>query len=416
MTGVFRSADFDTPAKLAFTIIGHSGNPDRPVNGKNYFQLVDAVSGRVLKKTAPPRNDAGVEMEWDLREFVGRRARLEIVDGDTNGSFAWLAVGGFEPDIAPIPEHDLQTITRRQTAVARVVHDLKLGEVLNSAESIAHNPAASTEARSLVAQALLANGTALQQTKLGDLLTDETAPESLRLAIANNGAHLPAVQESLLKALGQAPAELQIKLARALAQNQAGAKRLLTAVEKSQAPTRLLLDIHIRDRFPKNRVAALTKNAPNPSAEVERLIADRIAEYREKGGHAEQGKKIYATYCAACHKRDNIGANIGPQLEGIGNRGMERLVEDIIDPNRNIDVAFHYSIAALKDGRVITGLKRREVDQTVVFATIEGKEIVIQKSEIENQVKSSASIMPTGFGQAIPAPDFRNLLEYLLTE
>ena len=97
---------------------------------------------------------------------------------------------------------------------------------------------------------------------------------------------------------------------------------------------------------------------------------------------------------------------------------MDRLVEDIIDPNRNIDVAFHYSIAALKDGRVITGLKRREVDQTVVFATIEGKEIVIQKSEIENQVKvkSPASIMPTGFGQAIPASDFRDLLEYLLTE
>ena len=418
LTGIFRSTDFDIPAKLAFTIIGHSGNPDRPVNGKNYFQLVDSISGRVLKKTAPPRNDGGVEMEWDLREFAGRRVRLEIVDGDTNGSFAWLAVGGFEPNVAPIPEHDLQTITRRQTAVARVVHDLKLREVLISAESIAHNPAASTEARSLVAQALLANGTAPQQTKLGDLLMDETAPESLRLAIANNGTHLPAVQEFLLKALCQAPAELQVKLARALVQNQAGANRILTAVEKSQAPAGLLMDIHIRDRFPKDRVAALTKNTPKPSAEVERLIADRIAEYREKGGHAESGKKIYATYCATCHKRGNIGADIGPQLEGIGNRGVDRLVEDIIDPNRNIDVAFHYSIAALKDGRVITGLKRREVDQTVVFATIEGKEIVIQKSEIENQVKvkSPASIMPTGFGQAIPASDFRDLLEYLLTE
>ena len=217
-----------------------------------------------------------------------------------------------------------------------------------------------------------------------------------------------------MKALGQAPANLQVQFARALAQNQAGAGSLFAAVEKGQAPAGLLLDIHIRDRFPKERVAALTENLLKPSAEAERLIADRIAEYREKGGNAEQGKKIYVTNCAACHKFDGIGADIGPQLEGIGNRGIERMVEDIIDPNRNIDVAFHYTIAVLKDGRVVTGLKRREVGQSVVFATIEGKEITIQKNEIERQAKSPASIMPTGFGLAIPSPDFRNLLEYLL--
>ena len=245
-------------------------------------------------------------------------------------------------------------------------------------------------------------------------MADEASPEPLRLAIATHGAHLPTVQEPLLKALGQAPANLQVQFARALAQNQAGAGSLFAAVEKGQAPAGLLLDIHIRDRFPKERVAALTENLLKPSAEAERLIADRIAEYREKGGNAEQGKKIYATNCAACHKFDGIGADIGPQLEGIGNRGIERMVEDIIDPNRNIDVAFHYTIAVLKDGRVVTGLKRREVGQSVVFATIEGKEITIQKNEIERQAKSPASIMPTGFGLAIPSPDFRNLLEYLL--
>jgi len=414
LTGVFRSEEFDVPAKLAFTIIGHRGNPDNPPNGKNYFQLVDVATGRVLKKTFPPRNDSGVEMEWDLRQFAGRRARLEIVDEDSNDSFAWLAVGGFKPEVMPLPEHDLLATARRQRAAARMVHDLNLIEVFDTAESIAHNRSASTEARSLVARVLLANGTAKQQTKLTELLADETSPETLRLAIATHGSHLPAVHEPLLKVLCQAPADLQMKFARALAQNPTGAKRLLEAVEKSQAPTSLLLDIHIRDRFPKDRVAALTKNILKPSAEAERLIADRVAEYREKGGDTELGKKIYATNCAACHKLNGVGSDIGPQLEGIGNRGIERLVEDIIDPNRNIDVAFHYTISLLKDGRIITGLKRREVGQSIVFATIEGKEITIQKSEIEQQTKSSASIMPTGFGKAIPASDFRNLLEYLI--
>ena len=91
------------------------------------------------------------------------------------------------------------------------------------------------------------------------------------------------------------------------------------------------------------------------------------------------------------------------------------MVEDIIDPNRNIDVAFHYTIVQLRDGGVVTGLKRRDIDQAAVFATVDGKENTIRKAEIERETKAPISIMPTGFGQVISAPDFRNLLEHLLT-
>ena len=31
------------------------------------------------------------------------------------------------------------------------------------------------------------------------------------------------------------------------------------------------------------------------------------------------------------------GAKVGPQLDGIGTRGLDRLMEDILDPNRNVD-------------------------------------------------------------------------------
>ena len=416
-TGVFRSIEFDAPPKLAFTIIGYSGRPANPPSGKNYFQLVDSITGRVLRKTLPPQNDSGVDMEWDLREFEGRSVRLEIVDGDTSGSFAWLAVGGFEPaDLVPIPENDLPVIVKRQDTVALLVHGLNLIDVLHSADSIAYNPVASIKARSFISKALLANGSEQQLTKLSGLLLDDMEPESLRLAIATNGGHLSPIQDSLLKAVGMAPADLQIKLARALAQTQSGAKRLFTAVQNSQAPAELLLDIHIRERLPKEQVVELTKNIPKPSEEVERMIADRIVDYREKGGDAEKGKEVYARNCAACHKFANIGGDIGPQLEGVNNRGLERLVEDIIDPNRNIDIAFHYSIVEMKDGRVVTGLKRRVIDESIVFATVDGKETTLQKNQIKLQRKLPLSIMPTGFGQSIPEGEFSNLIEYLLSQ
>ena len=416
-TGVFRSLEFDAPPKFAFTIIGYSGHPDNPPSGKNYFQIIDSITGRVLKKTLPPQNDSGVDMEWDLREFDGRTVRLEIVDGDSSGSFSWLAVGGFKPaDLVSIPENDLQRIVNRQDAIALLVHDLKLTDALKAVDNIAYNPVASTKARSLIAKSLLANGSEMQLAKLSGLLLDDMEPELLRLAIANNGAHLSPIQDSLLKAVGTAPAEFQLKLARALGKTKSGAKRLFTAVQNSQAPAELLLDIHIRDRFPKEQVLELTKNIPKPNEEVVRMIADRIVDYREKGGDAKKGKEVFDRNCAACHEFGGFGGDIGPQLEGVNNRGLERLVEDIIDPNRNIDIAFHYSIVEMKDGRVITGLKRRVIDESIIFASVDGKETTLQKNQIKLQRKLPLSIMPTGFAHSISKVEFSNLIEYLLTK
>ena len=70
----------------------------------------------------------------------------------------------------------------------------------------------------------------------------------------------------------------------------------------------------------------------------------------------------------------------------------------------------------LKDGRVVTGLKRRVIDESIVFATVDGKETTLQKNQIKLQRKLPLSIMPTGFGQSIPKGEFSNLIEYLLSQ
>ena len=207
LTGVFRSAEFEVPASLTFTITGHSGNPTTRPTAK-LFSTGRRCHWARAEKDAATAHDSGVEMEWDLRSLAGHRARLEIVDGDSNGSFAWLAVGGFKPDVAPIPEprsgHRCQTATGRRPSRARPT----FGRNAGGRRGCCRESLAPTQARSLVAQAILANGNAQQQIKLTELLADEASPEPLRLAIATHGAHLPTVQEPLLKALGQAPAEL----------------------------------------------------------------------------------------------------------------------------------------------------------------------------------------------------------------
>ena len=308
-------------------------------------------------------------------------------------------------------------LAKRQMAAAQIVRDLKLAAALDGATRLATDPLAAIAAREMAVSAILGHGAENQQSNVAAILEDRNQPESLRLAVANGGAHLPVVRGRLAKALGQVPADLQLQFARALARNRLGAKALLGAVVSGRAPAGLLLDAQVKNSFPKaavRQVTALTAGLSKPNAERERLIAERVAAFREAGGDAVGGKTTFATLCGACHQKDGQGGNIGPQLDGIGNRGVERLVEDILDPNRNVDVAFRYSIVKLKNGQTLIGLKRREVGQSIVFADLAGAESSIAKADIVAQEETKRSLMPEAFGQAIPQEDFRDMLEFLL--
>jgi putative heme-binding domain-containing protein len=419
LTGVLRSREFAVPSRLRFLLAGHGSLLGKPPNQKKYVQLVEAVTGRILQKTGCSSGETAQEIVWDLSAFTGRRARFEIVDRDTRGGFAWVAAGGFEPDIAPLPTMAPRYLAKRQLAAAQIARDLKLTTVLDAVTGLATDPIVATVVREVAVSAILGNGNASQQASVASILEDGGQPRSLRLAVANGGAHLPVVRSRLAKGLGQAPADLQLQLARALARNRLGTKALLGAVEGGKAPAGLLLDPQIKSRFPKaaaKRVTTLTADLPKPNAVRERLIAERVAAFRETGGDTAGGRAIFATYCAACHQKGGQGGNIGPQLDGISNRGVERLVEDILDPNRNVDVAFRYSIVKLKNGQTVLGLKRREVGESIVFADLAGVESSIAKADIASQEQTTRSLMPEALGQAIPPADFKNLLEFLLAK
>ncbi len=419
LTGVLRSREFVVPQQLHFLLAGHSGRSGQVGNRKKYVQLVEAGSGRILQKTGCSSGVTAEEVVWDLSAFAGRRARFEIVDRDTAGRLAWVAAGGFDPDIAPLPAIAPRALAKRRIAAAQIARDLKLTPVPDAVTGLATDPFAAPTVREVAAAAVLGQGDEAQRATVAALIEDGGQPESLRLAVANGGAHLAAVRIHLAKALGQAPADLQRQFARALARNQHGAKALLGAVESGLAPAGLLLDPQIKGSFPKaaaKRAVALATDLPKPNADRERLIAERVAAYRETGGDAAAGRATFATYCAVCHQKGGEGGDIGPQLDGAGNRGVERLVEDILDPNRNVDVAFRYSIVKLKNGQTVLGLKRREVGESIVFADLAGAESSIAKADIASREQTTHSLMPEPLGQAIPPADFSDMLEYLLAK
>ncbi|HEX6987129.1 MAG TPA: hypothetical protein VF170_17250, partial [Planctomycetaceae bacterium] len=117
-----------------------------------------------------------------------------------------------------------------------------------------------------------------------------------------------------------------------------------------------------------------------------------------------------------CHRIGTEGSLVGPQLDGVGVRGLARIAEDVLDPNRNVDGAFRSSTLVLADGRVLTGLVRREEGESLVLADNAGKEFSVPKAEIEERVTSPLSLMPANIGETIPEDQFRDLMAYLLAQ
>jgi putative heme-binding domain-containing protein len=125
---------------------------------------------------------------------------------------------------------------------------------------------------------------------------------------------------------------------------------------------------------------------------------------------------VFRRNCAVCHRIGAEGGLVGPQLDGIGNRGLERIVEDVLDPNRNVDAAFRTQTLTRKDGTVATGLFRREEGAQLILADFAGKEFPIPKADLQARAESETSLMPPAFADIIPAAEFDDLLCYLLSQ
>lgn len=259
----------------------------------------------------------------------------------------------------------------------------------------------------------------------GSVLNDASAPMGLREHAARllARANQPTAFDQALRALPVAPARLQHTLAVELAATATGAELLLQAVALGKASPRLLQDrvvgIRLKDsKLPEieDRIARLTEGLPPAEEAVQKLLQQRRDGFAAAKRNVSHGSQLFEKHCAACHQIAGKGAKIGPQLDGVGVRGLERLLEDVLDPNRNVDQAFRQTSLVLRNGQFVTGLLLREEGEVLVLADAQGKEVRVPVKSVEERSVSQLSPMPTNFNEQLPPADLYDLLEYLLAQ
>jgi putative heme-binding domain-containing protein len=131
------------------------------------------------------------------------------------------------------------------------------------------------------------------------------------------------------------------------------------------------------------------------------------------GGNKDNGKQVFRRVCITCHKVYNEGANLGPDMNGVGKRlDSYKLFESIVDPNAQVDDKYLSTLVITDDGRSISGLLVSETpDEIVIF---DGKQQqTIKTAEIDERMKLKQSSMPEGLAATLSPNELLDVVEFL---
>lgn len=271
-----------------------------------------------------------------------------------------------------------------------------------------------------------------------DLRYDEAAGEVLRIvadanedpgvrrgmayelaARAGNRARFDA----LLAALTGAPANVQQGAVESLARQRPGVTYMLEAVEWGAINPVYLNDVLVRifiDNIHKDpELTAWHRRLVDSVEDAESRANAQIAKYRalydsRKAPDLVRGQELVEESCLLCHRIGGFGGLRAPNLDGIGNRGIDRLLQDILQPSKDIDPAFRSTMITTQDGRTEEGYVSAEDGEWVTLVDATGWESDIRKSDIQERKKMWVSPMPPDFGTALPEEDFLDILGFLL--
>jgi putative heme-binding domain-containing protein len=154
--------------------------------------------------------------------------------------------------------------------------------------------------------------------------------------------------------------------------------------------------------------------------------ADDLAAWNKllaEPGDAAAGRRLFfsevGARCGVCHQHSGRGGKVGPDLTRIAeNMRRERIIESILQPDR--EVAPHYQpyLLVTDDGKTHTGLRMPEGgdDGTEEYIDSSGNHFRLPSNTIEVREATSTSIMPSGLESTVSIDDLRDLVSFLTAQ
>jgi putative heme-binding domain-containing protein len=134
-------------------------------------------------------------------------------------------------------------------------------------------------------------------------------------------------------------------------------------------------------------------------------------------GDRRRGKRLFETtsgvQCRNCHRIGTIGQQVGPDLSLIGKKYKRfQILENLLEPSKQIDEKFITYLVETTDGRVITGLLVEKNENKVVLKNATNKLVEISRKDIDVFVPTRKSLMPDLLLREMTAQQVADLLEF----
>ena len=130
-------------------------------------------------------------------------------------------------------------------------------------------------------------------------------------------------------------------------------------------------------------------------------------------GDSDRGKVLFAKTCATCHKLGDVGHAVGPNLAMVANKTPSFMLQEIFDPNRNVDTRYVSYVAVTKAGLIRTGVLSNESSSSVTLLAAEGKPFTLLRSELEELRATGKSLMPEGLEKELSPQAAADLISFL---
>jgi len=202
----------------------------------------------------------------------------------------------------------------------------------------------------------------------------------------------------------------------ALLAREAGTEALLEALEASRVPP-AQVDASHRGRLLGHSSQALRERAGRAFGSLtigpRRAVLDAYATAKTREGDTARGRAVFERTCATCHRVGEIGHEVGPDLAALTDTSPDALLTAILDPNREVDARYATYSAALKDGRVLTGLIVAETATAVTLKRQDGQADSILRADIDELSTSGRSLMPEGLENDLKPGDVADVMAFL---
>lgn len=167
-------------------------------------------------------------------------------------------------------------------------------------------------------------------------------------------------------------------------------------------------------RHPSARVRELAGKLFNTAAASSRAkVIEQFQPALKLAGDAASGEAVFTKLCIVCHKRGELGNEVGPDLRSVAEHPPEKLLANIIDPSADMQPGFHAYHCRLADGTELYGLIAAETGNSITLKLVDGATRLISRKDIAALQGASVSLMPEGLETGLSQQEMADLIQFL---